>query len=140
MKLRIKLNQGAVAPIFSTAGSAGLDLSSDSRGYAVQPGQTTMVDTGVAVAIPTGYVGIVTERSSLHKLGVSLQNKVGVIDSDYRGSIKLALTTTKELGVEIAPNTRMAQLLIVPFKKVYMEVVDELPSTARGLGGFGSTG
>jgi len=130
-----------LVPEYKTAGSAGLDLAVK-EAVIVRPGEVTMVGTGVRVAIPEGYVGLVYSRSSVaSQARVVLANKVGVIDSDYRGEIMLPLMYE---GLEkytiIEKGTRVAQLIVQPIARVQVQVVDELPATERGSGGFGSTG
>lgn len=141
-QLRFRLDKGAVLPTKAHHGDAGYDLAALGD-WDFTSSQTVMVDTGVHVAIPDGYVGLVFERSSLHKLGFSLQNKAGVIDCSYRGSIKLPLrwhpTEANGSGV-IEDGQRVAQLVVVPCLDLEPIAVAELPDTERGEGGFGSTG
>lgn len=135
----VMLDEGAKMPVRSTGGSAGYDLSAkeDSR---IKPGHTGAVDTGVYIAIPRGWVGLVLERSSLHKIGLGLANKVGVIDSDYRGPIVLMLHNYSPDDALISHGQRLAQLVIVPFADPDLIEVGNLDETERGDGGFGSTG
>lgn len=117
---------------------AGADLTS-AEDCEIYPGEQRMVDTGVAVKIPAGYVGYVFNRSSQGKVGIQIPHSVGVIDSDYRGNIKVILKNTGEDPYIIkAGETRIAQLVISPV--VLAEFVDIWHDTARGTGGFGSTG
>lgn len=117
---------------------AGADLVS-AESCELSPGEQRMVDTGVAVKIPVGYVGYVFNRSSQGKLGIGIPHSVGVIDSDYRGNIKVILknngTTTYPIK---AGETRIAQLVVSPV--MLCDFVDTWNDTARGTGGFGSTG
>lgn len=141
--MHIKLAPGATAPKQATPGSAGYDLHAhieDNIPFAITHKKTQTIHTGVSVAIPEGYVGLITPRSSLGKRGLALANTVGVIDSDYRGEILLVVTNHSEKPVNVRQGDRIAQLLLVPVFNPALEVVDELPGTVRGLGGFGSTG
>lgn len=143
MKVRIKkLNQRAVIPTYGSAGSAGGDLySAEENDITVAPGQTAFIGTGLAVEIPQGLVGLVYARSGLAcKKGLAPANKVGVIDSDYRGEIKVALYNHGKESQTVAKGERIAQLVIAPFVFAEYEETDDLSDTARGEGGFGSTG
>lgn len=143
MKLRIKkLNERAVIPTYGSAGSAGGDLySAEENDITVAPGQTAFIGTGLAVEIPQGLVGLVYARSGLAcKKGLAPANKVGVIDSDYRGEIKVALYNHGKEPQTVAKGERIAQLVIAPFVFAEYEETDDLSDTARGEGGFGSTG
>lgn len=143
MKVRIKkLNERAVIPTYGSAGSAGGDLySAEENDITVAPGQTAFIGTGLAVEIPQGLVGLVYARSGLAcKNGLAPANKVGVIDSDYRGEIKVALYNHGKESQTVAKGERIAQLVIAPFVFAEYEETDDLSDTARGEGGFGSTG
>lgn len=143
MKVRIKkLNERAVIPTYGSAGSAGGDLySAEENDITVAPGQTAFIGTGLAVEIPQGLVGLVYARSGLAcKKGLAPANKVGVIDSDYRGEIKVALYNHGKESQTVAKGERIAQLVIAPFVFAEYEETDGLSDTARGEGGFGSTG
>ena len=99
-----------------------------------------MIKTGLAMAIPTGYVGLIYARSSLgSKKGLAPANKVGVIDSDYRGEIKVPLFNQSKETQIIAKNERIAQIIFTPYLKVNFQETNELDDTNRGTGGFGST-
>ena len=139
-KLKIKfkkLNPNAVMPKQGTAGAAGFDLTAVS----LKVTETTLkYDTGIAVEIPPGYVGLVFPRSSVCKTGLSLANGVGVIDQDFRGSISLVFYKGAELIEAYSYGDRIGQLLIVPIPAVEFMEVDELSETERGAGGYGSTG
>ena len=107
----------------------------------IAPGETAFVGTGLAVEIPDGYVGLVYARSGLAcKRGLAPANKVGVIDSDYRGEIKVALFNHGKTAQTVAAGERIAQLVIAPYLRVEYEEVSGLSDTVRGEGGFGSTG
>lgn len=138
MTLPITLTAAAETPRRAHPTDAGLDLCA-AETATITAGTVTLVDTGVATAIPEGHVGLIVARSSTPlKFGVTLANSVGVIDSDYRGTIKLALAAL--LGdVRVAAGDRLAQLVILPCALLTPVVVDGLPDTARGTGGFGST-
>ena len=119
---------------------AGLDLYATTTNH-IRPGQITMIHTGVAVAIPAGHVGILAIRSSLAtKKSITLANGVGIIDADYRGEIQVPCITNDGTISLIRAGDRVAQLVICPIITPAVQVVDELPATARGTGGFGSTG
>lgn len=139
-KLKIKfkkLNPNAVMPKQGTAGAAGFDLTAVS----LKVTETTLkYDTGIAIEIPPGYVGLVFPRSSVCKTGLSLANSVGVIDSDYRGSISFVFYKPMPCIVPYLPGDRIGQLVIVPIPEVEFVEVEELSETERGSGGYGSTG
>ena len=119
---------------------AGLDLAA-SETTQVAPRVVTLVPTGIAVAIPEGHVGLLAARSSLAaKKSMTLANGIGVIDSDYRGEIKIPIIPLDGCHNLIQAGQKIAQLIILPIALPTVEVVSELPESARGLGGFGSTG
>lgn len=137
-----KLRENASLPTYGSAEAAGADLYAclDEK-VSVAPGQTLLVPTGIALEVPKGCAGLIYARSSMGvKRGLAPANKVGVIDSDYRGEIMVALHNHGASPQEIAPGERIAQLLITPVLTPQYEQVDELSDTARGAGGFGSTG
>ena len=137
-----RLNPRARLPEYGSAGAAGADLRACLDGpVTVAPGETVMLPTGLAVAIPEGYVGIVAVRSSMGiRRGITLSNAIGVIDSDYRGPLGVGLRNTTGEDYVLQPADRMAQLMVVPVLRPEIRLVEELPETARGAGGFGSTG
>ena len=137
-----KLDPRAQLPQRGTAGSAGADLRAlCDRPVSIAPHETVLLSTGLAVEIPEGYAGLIFARSSLGtKRGLAPANKVGVIDPDYRGEIKVALHNHSEEEQTVQPDERVAQLVVVPFLPAVYEEADELSDTARGEGGFGSTG
>ena len=142
-KLKIKkLNQNATVPVYSSEFAAGADLyACEDSDVIIPAGKTVLVHTGIAMAIPEGYVGLIFARSGLAtKRGLAPANKVGVIDADYRGEIMVALHNHTEAPVSIDAGERVAQLAIMPFLKADFELADELSDTVRGAGGFGSTG
>ena len=137
-----KLNEKAVVPTYGSQFSAGADLYAciDEK-LTIEAGQTVLVHTGIAMEIPTGYVGLVFARSGLaSKKGLAPANKVGVIDSDYRGEIMVALHNHGSESREIESGERIAQIALVPYLTADFNVVGELSDTDRGTGGFGSTG
>jgi dUTP pyrophosphatase len=135
-----KLTSSAITPTRGTPNSAGLDLYADAD-VLVSSGASVMLGTGIAVEIPANHVGLVCIRSSVGKAGVALANGVGVIDSDYRGEIKLCLTYTAGNGGHyIRRGHAVAQLVVMPYLHTELVEVDALTSTERGAGGFGSTG
>lgn len=125
-------------PGYAHPGDAGLDLYAACD--ALVTGETVLIPTGVAVAVPDGYVGLVCPRSGLSKYGVTVANAPGVVDSGYRGEVMVRLTTTSATPYEVARGDRIAQLLIVPIARPVVTVVDHLDDTERGASGFGSTG
>ena len=137
-----KLKENAVIPTYGSAGAAGADLYAClQESITIEPGETVFVPTGIAIEVPKNCAGLVYARSSLgSKRGLAPANKVGVIDSDYRGEIFVALHNHGKLSQQIEHKDRIAQLLITPvFTPGFVEVV-ELSDTMRGNGGFGSTG
>lgn len=137
-----KLSSNAKIPSYATDFAAGCDLySSSSEKISFNPGETKLVKTGIAMEIPLGYAGLIYARSGLAtKRGLAPANKVGVIDSDYRGEIMVALHNHTNEVKEIDPYERIAQLVITPYVKGLFNEVDDLNETKRGKNGFGSTG
>lgn len=125
-----------------TDGAAAMDVFSCLEApVTVQPHQRALIPTGFAVGVPTGYVAILCARSGLaFKNGISLANGIGVIDSDYRGEVKAAILNNSDTPFTVENGMRIAQMMIMPVENCKVEVVDELDSTLRGEGGFGSTG
>lgn len=141
-KLEIKkLDERAIIPTYGTVDSAGADLYAIlDEEITINPGETKVISTGLSMAIPKGYVGLIYARSSLGtKKGLAPANKVGVIDADYRGEVKVVLYNQSKEEQIISPNERIAQIVITPYMQVDFTVVDELSETERGTGGFGST-
>lgn len=136
-----KLDEKAIIPTYGTEYSAGADLYALlDEDLEIKPGETVMIKTGLAMAIPTGYAGLIYARSSLgSKKGLAPANKVGVIDSDYRGEIKVPLFNQSKETQIISKNERIAQIIFTPYLKVNFQETDELDDTTRGTGGFGST-
>lgn len=138
-----KLNENAIIPTYGTDFSAGADIYAliDGGSVTIAPGQTKMINTGLAFAIPEGLVGLIVARSSLGtKRGLAPANKVGVIDCDYRGEVRVVLHNHSSEAQTIENGERIAQMLFVPYYAADFKLVDELDSTSRGEGGFGSTG
>ena len=136
-----KLNENAVTPTFGTEYSAGADLYSVEEELTINPSETAFIGTGIAVAIPEGMVGLIYARSGLAcKKGLAPANKVGVIDSDYRGEVKVALHNHGKVPQTVLKGERVAQMVIVDYYACSYEECDNLDSTERGEGGFGSTG
>ncbi len=137
-----KLSENATVPTYGSACAAGADLyACESAPLTIEAGQTVLVHTGIAMAIPDGYVGLIYARSGLAtKKGLAPANKVGVIDSDYRGEIMVALHNHGSLPQTVESGERIAQIVFTPYATAAFSVSDDLDSTARGAGGFGSTG
>jgi dUTP pyrophosphatase len=142
MILRIKrLDPGLPPPAYAHEGDAGMDLYA-AADVTLQPFERALVPTGIAVAIPEGYAGFVQPRSGLAiKRGLSLVNTPGLIDSHYRGEIKvIAINLDATLPIHIERGEKVAQFVIQAVEKALLEEVDQLDVTVRGEGGFGSTG
>ena len=137
-----KLDERAQMPHYGTEFAAGADLYAClDAPLTIAKGATEFVHTGIAMEIPTGLVGLVYARSGLAcKKGLAPANKVGVVDSDYRGEIMVALHNHSNVDQTIESGERIAQLVITPYITGCFHTVDELSDTARGEGGFGSTG
>jgi dUTP pyrophosphatase len=136
-----RLRDDAVVPQRAYAGDAGLDLSACER-VELGPGERAVVGTGLAIAIPEGYAGYVQPRSGLAaKHGITIVNTPGLVDSGYRGELKVILLNTDERApFVVEPGMRIAQLVLLQIPAVAPVVVDELPDSERGAGGFGSSG
>jgi dUTP pyrophosphatase len=127
-------------PRYETPGSAGMDLRADEP-FALAPGERRLVPTGLAVELPPGHEGQVRARSGLAvRQGIALVNAPGTIDSDYRGEVRVLLVNLGQEPASFARGDRIAQLVIAPVARAELEVVDDLAGSARGGGGFGSTG
>lgn len=137
-----KLRNGAKLPTFGSAEAAGADLYAClDQEVTILPGETAFIPTGLAMALPKGYAGLIYARSGLAcKRGLAPANKVGVIDSDYRGEFMIALYNHGTNPQTVADGERIAQLIITPVLIPCYEEVAELDETLRGAGGFGSTG
>lgn len=137
-----KLNEKAILPTYGSDGAAGADLYACLESpVSVKPGQTVFIPTGLAMEIPVGFAGLIYARSGLAcKRDLAPANKVGVIDSDYRGEFIVALHNHGTNEQTVNPGERVAQLVITPVLTPVYEEVKELSDTARAGGGFGSTG
>ena len=137
-----KLREDAIIPAYGTEFAAGADLyACMDKDITINPGCTEFIHTGIALEIPTGLVGLIYARSGMAcKRGLAPANKVGVIDSDYRGEIMVALYNQSNETKVITSGDRIAQIIIQPVTQFEFNEVDELSDTARGEGGFGSTG
>jgi dUTP pyrophosphatase len=137
-----KLRPGAAAPRYMSSGAAGMDLASAaSEAIEIAPGARAAVPTGLAFEIPQGFEGQVRPRSGLaRKLGITLPNAPGTIDSDYRGEVLVLLMNLGTEPFVVKPGDRIAQLVIAPVIIAELEEVTSLGDTARGDGGFGHTG
>ena len=136
----VRLREDAVVPVRAYEGDAGLDLSACER-VELAPGERALVGTGLAVAIPEGYAGFVQPRSGLAaKNGVTIVNTPGLVDSGYRGELKVILLNTDARDTFVVePGMRIAQLVVLEIPDVDPVEVDELPSSERGVRGFGSS-
>jgi dUTP pyrophosphatase len=136
-----RLREDAVLPHGAYPGDAGLDLVACEQ-VELGPGERAVVPTGIAVAIPEGYAGLVIPRSGLAlEHGISLVNTPGLIDSGYRGELRvIALNTDRERAFTVGAGMRIAQLVVTPVPDVDVIALDQLPETVRGAAGFGSSG
>ncbi len=137
-----KLDKKAIIPTYGSEYSAGADLYAClDQEEIIEPGETKMIHTGVSMEIPVGYAGLIYARSGLaSKRGLAPANKVGVVDSDYRGEFMVALHNHSNEPQTVAPGERIAQMVVTPVLAVAFNEVEELEDTVRGAGGFGSTG
>ena len=142
-KIRVmKLRANAILPTYGSVEAAGADLYAClEASITIEPGQTAWVPTGIAMEVPKGCAGLVYARSGMAcKRGLAPANKVGVIDSDYRGEITVVLHNHGTAAQTVEPGERIAQMVITPVLTPAYEEVEELSNTGRGQGGFGSTG
>lgn len=139
-----RLPHGADLPLpgYATEGSAGMDLMAALDGpVRLAPGERARLPTGLAIALPPGFEAQVRPRSGLAaKAGITVLNSPGTVDSDYRGEIQVILVNLGGETVELQPGDRIAQLVVAPVARAAWAECDSLPGTARGSGGFGSTG
>ena len=145
MKIALKIlphGQGLDLPSYATIGSAGADLrAAVGTPFVIQPGERALVPTGIAMALPPNHEGQVRPRSGLAvKFGLTVLNAPGTIDADYRGEIMVPLINLGAEDFVVEHGLRIAQLVIAPFHQADFHLVDDLEDTARGDGGFGSTG
>lgn len=142
-KVRVKiLRENAVCPSYGSICAAGADLYAALESeIIIEPNKTEFIPTGIAMEIPDGFVGLVYARSGLAcKKGLAPANKVGVIDSDYRGEIMVALHNHSSEAVSVLKGDRIAQIVLTPYLTAEFEECDDLSDTERAAGGFGSTG
>ena len=137
-----RLREKAIYPVYSTDGSAGADLYAClDEPVEIQPHQTVMIPLGYAIALPAGWVGLVFARSGLaYKQDLAPANKVGVIDCDYRGEWMVPIHNHGNTPRTVTHGERIAQMIVVPYLTLQFAETDSLDETARGEGGFGSTG
>ena len=138
-----KLGREVPCPYYASSGAAAMDLHAClDDAVTIQPGQRVMIPTGLAIALPdAGYVALLFARSGLGvKHGIVPANCVGVIDSDYRGEVKVALQNHGDQPYTVHCGDRIAQMAVMPVLQPELEWTEELPDTQRGAGGFGSTG
>ena len=140
-----KTNENAKIPTYGSEFAAGADLyaviHNEENKVEILPGETAFIDTGIVMEIPNGYVGLVYARSGLScKQGLAPANKVGVIDSDYRGNIMVALYNQSNETRIVSEGDRIAQIIIQPVEQFEFKVTKNLSDTIRGNGGFGSSG
>ena len=143
MEIKIKkLSEDAVIPTYGSEYSAGADLYAlTDEPIVIEPGKTVLVHTGISIEIPEGFGGFIYARSGLStKRGLAPANKVGVIDSDYRGELMVSLYNQSGVAQTVENKERIAQLVIAPFLKAEFVLSNDLSETERGVGGFGSTG
>ena len=143
MKVKIKkLNTKAIIPTYGSQEAAGADLYACMEGDTlIKSGETVMIKTGISMEIPKGYVGLIYARSGIaFKNGIAPSNKVGVIDSDYRGEIMVALYNHSKVDYVVENFQRIAQIVIAPYITADFEEVEDLNDSERGHGGCGSTG
>lgn len=143
MNIKVKkLNPDATLPTYGSDYAAGADLYVClEKPVTINPGETVMLHTGLAMEIPAGYAGLIYPRSGMaSKRGLAPANKVGVVDPDYRGEFMVAMHNHSNIPQTVEPNERIAQLVITPFLTVQFDEAEELSDTVRGEGGFGSTG
>ena len=128
-------------PVKAHETDAGFDLFNNGEAFTLEPGAKRMVDSGVRMDIPTGFVGVIAPRSGLGvKFGIGLANTVGIIDAHYTGKIQLAMVNNGKVPVDLDKLARIAQLLILPVPDVRFTIVKELDDSDRGANGFGSSG
>ena len=139
---RLPHGAGLPLPAYATAGAAGLDLmAAVAAPMTIPPGGRAMVPTGIAIALPQGYEAQVRPRSGLAaKHGVTVLNSPGTVDADYRGEVCVILVNLGDAAFEVTPGMRIAQMVVAPVTTIAWDERAALPETARGAGGFGSTG
>lgn len=138
-KIRVKMLSGLKTPAYAHEGDAGLDLRA-AEDVTLQPGESKLIGTSVAVELPQGCVGLQFPRFGLGSRGITLRYSVGVIDSGYRGEVKAALWNTTEDPFEVHAGDRICQLVVIPYVPCMLELTEELSESERGADGYGSTG
>lgn len=142
--MRLAHGEGLDLPAYETEHAAGMDLRAalaEGETVTLAPGARAMVPTGLAIALPAGFEAQVRPRSGLAaKQGVTVLNSPGTVDADYRGEVKVILVNLGEAPVEIARGMRIAQMVVAPVSRAGWVIAEVLDETARGAGGFGSTG
>lgn len=140
MSLQVKVKESGLHPEVKSEEAAGFDLKSAIQ-LTIYPNQIISINTGIYVAIPKGFFGAVVSRSGIARdHGIHVLNAPGIIDSDYRGEISVILHNASEEPFLIKKYDRIAQMILIPYGKTEIELVDDLPETVRGSNGFGSTG
>ena len=139
---RLPHNENLPLPSYESASAAGMDLpAAVTADVTLQPGERDLIATGLAIALPEGYEAQIRPRSGLAaRNGVTVLNTPGTVDADYRGEVKIILVNLGNEPFTVTRGMRIAQMVIAPVVQAAMEQVDQLPETARGAGGFGSTG
>lgn len=142
MTEKLKILTKGIVPSYQTSGSCGIDLyCANKEDITINPNESAKIDSGIKIAIPEGYFGAIYPRSSTGvKKNLMLANTVGIIDSDYRGEIMVYFYNYGKNPQVIKNGDRLAQLVIQPYSRMEIELVDKLDDTDRGDGGFGSTG
>ncbi|MBQ2253030.1 MAG: dUTP diphosphatase [Clostridia bacterium] len=137
-----RLHKDAVLPQYMSEGAAAMDVCAClEEDFVLAPGQRALISTGFAIAAPQGTVALLFARSGLaYKSGIALANSVGVVDSDYRGEVKVALVNQSDVPFTVTHGMRIAQLALMPVEVMPPFEVEDLDETARSSGGFGSTG
>ena len=137
-----RLSKNIILPKYETSGSSGLDLSANIKtSVKIEPGETTIIPTGISVSIPKNFEIQIRPRSGLAaKNQISVLNTPGTIDADYRGEIKVILINLSKETFVVENGARIAQMVVCPVIKAKLKEVDSLENTSRGSGGFGSTG
>jgi len=139
---RLPHNEDLPLPSYESAAAAGMDLpAAVTADVTLQPGERELIATGLAIALPVGHEAQIRPRSGLAaRNGVTVLNTPGTVDADYRGEVKVILVNLGSEPFTVTRGMRIAQMVIAPVVHAAMDLVDELPETARGAGGFGSTG
>ncbi len=142
MQINIKRLKKIDLPVYATADSAGMDLvAAIDESIEIRPGKRVLIPTGIAIALPKGFEAQIRPRSGLAiKNGITLVNSPGTIDADYRGEISVILINHGENSFTVEPAMRIAQMVIAAHNRTNWNEVENLEETARGTGGFGSTG